>query len=101
MEREKLNHIRQTLTEACEKHLSKGGHIVSGQFGNEEYHCPIGALVGNVDSKVFVANDLLGLKHESIELWEFIYAFDGADAHVKSDLGALGLEFRHKYLTKK
>jgi hypothetical protein len=100
MEREKLNHIRQTLTEACEKHLSKGGHIVSGQFGNEEYHCPIGALVGNVDSKVFVANDLLGLEHESNELWDFIYAFDGCESNNYRDLAALGREFRAKYLGK-
>jgi hypothetical protein len=98
MEREKLNHIRQTLTEACEKHLAKGGRIVSGHFVNEEYCCPIGALVGNVDRKVFAANDLLGLEHTSNELWEFIYAFDDADPSVKSDLGALGLEFRAKYL---
>jgi hypothetical protein len=97
---DKLNDIRQTLTEACEKHLAKGGHITSLHFVLSEYSCPIGCLVGNVENKVFVANDLLGLEHESNELWDFIYAFDGCESNNYRDLAALGREFRAKYLGK-
>jgi hypothetical protein len=104
---QRIQRLRELLTQACDKYLQEGGTIICGRFTDGDVGCcPIQCAVGEgrKSAKDFLGtlSQLLGYEFTEKNLWNLVDGFDDNVMMNDTDTSEfqLGRELRAKYIGK-